>query len=224
MLAGCGSEAEEVPPPEQVAAEFVDASIRGEIERACGLITAERRSQAGPECQDPRQPPRVPEDLSLDVVEAEQSGRTASVSIVVSGSGEEGTESARYELELVQDGETWRVDDSVAEAEPELGQDLDAKAGARTGQAAIETYAAGNGGSYAGATGLRLLRIEPALREARLTIPVADPSAYTLVTTSASGTKFRIKRLQGGEVVLSCDAPGTGGCPESGDWSEAASP
>ena len=162
----------------------------------------------------------MPDDLSLEVVGSARSGDRASVTLLASGSGEEGTESARYELELVRDGDVWRVDDSVAAAEPAVGQDIDAKADARTGQAAIESYAATNAGSYEGATGLRLLRIEPSLREARLTIPVADQAAYTLVTTSASGTKFRIRRLDGGEVVLSCDSPGSGGCAPSGDWSE----
>lgn len=220
-FAGCGSEAE-VPPPDQVASEFVDASIRGRLERACGLITADRRAQAeSGRCVNPQSPPEVPDDLSLEVVGSRSSGDRASVAILASGSGEEGTEAARYEVELIRDGDSWRVDDSVAKAEPAIGQDIDAMADARSGQAAIETYAGANGGSYGGATGLRLLRIDPSLREARLTIPVADRARYTLAVTSGSGAKFRIRRPEDGTIVLSCDSPGNGACPASGDWSEA---
>ena len=103
--------------------------------------------------------------------------------------------------------------DSVSDA----AADSDAKAAARTGQTAIETYATDNNGSYANATPQQLVTIEPLLAG----VPLAaegQESGYSLSVSSASGTVFTIARSTDGTTLYTCSAPGTGGCPEGGDW------
>jgi hypothetical protein len=103
--------------------------------------------------------------------------------------------------------------DSVSDA----AADSDAKAAARTGQTAIETYATDNNGSYANATPQQLVTIEPLLAG----VPLAaegQEEGYSLSVSSASGTVFTIARSPGGMTLYTCSAPGTGGCPEGGDW------
>lgn len=103
------------------------------------------------------------------------------------------------------------------------GTDAQAKAAARTAQTAIETYATDNSGSYAGATPAELQAIEDTLvigagEDNQITVPLAEEDAYTVVSTSGTGTDFEITR-EGGVVTFSC-APEEGGCPNEGDWSQ----
>jgi hypothetical protein len=96
--------------------------------------------------------------------------------------------------------------------------DANAKAHARTVQTAIETYATDNDGAYAGATPEALMEIEPMLADATIAVQ-ADAETYVVSAESESGTIFSISRDPTGTATLSCDTPGTGGCPDSGDWS-----
>ncbi len=105
------------------------------------------------------------------------------------------------------------------------GTDAQAKAAARTAQTAIETYATEVGGTYAGATAVRLSEIEETLQlppddNAISIVGVPDEDSYTVRATSGTGTTFDISR-EGGDVTFSCLPVNTGGCPPApGDWSQ----
>ncbi len=92
-----------------------------------------------------------------------------------------------------------------------------AQATARSAQAAIETYATDNNGSYAGASAEELAKIEPSLSSGDLEV-VSTDSSYTISVLSASATTFSIDGEQGGSTERTCDPPGSSGCSESGDW------
>jgi ABC-type oligopeptide transport system substrate-binding subunit len=96
--------------------------------------------------------------------------------------------------------------------------DADAKAAARNAQVALETYATTTNGSYAGADVAGLSDILPSLAKADLTV-TADASTYTVDVVSTSGATFSVVRSKDGAVAYICEPPGTGGCPDSGDWS-----
>jgi Protein of unknown function (DUF2510) len=95
--------------------------------------------------------------------------------------------------------------------------DAQAQAQARTAQTAIETYSTDHAGQYAGASAEALEQVEPTLADAPLTLE-ALPEGYTVTVASESGTSFSIVRDPAGAATLTCDAPGVGNCPESGDW------
>src|SRR6188508_886909 len=57
-------------------------------------------------------------------------------------------------------------------------RDADAKAGVRSAQTAMETYATDNNGSYAGATPALLQGIESTLNDVTLTVPAVAASSY----------------------------------------------
>ena len=93
----------------------------------------------------------------------------------------------------------------------------EAQATARKAQTAIETYAAGKNGSYAGASATELSAIDSGLSSGDLEV-VSTDSSYTITVLSASGTTFSIDGEQGGTPDRTCDPPGDPGCSESGDW------
>jgi hypothetical protein len=95
--------------------------------------------------------------------------------------------------------------------------DVQAQTQTRTAQAAMETYSTDHDGQYAGATADALKQVEPTLADAALTVE-ALPEGYTLMVESESGTNFSIARDPVGTTTLTCDAPGAGNCPDSGDW------
>lgn len=97
-----------------------------------------------------------------------------------------------------------------------LSLDAEAKAGVRTVQTAIETYSTDHDGTYAGATPDELRMIESTIPE-EVTV-TADTAAYSLAVRSVTGTSFGIARDANGQVSYSCDTPGTGGCPDTGNW------
>jgi type IV pilus assembly protein PilA len=105
-------------------------------------------------------------------------------------------------------------------------KDSDAKAGARTAQTAMETFATDNDGDYSGVTVGDLEAIEGALTnynggagEPTLAINSAALDAYELqVTENDTGSVFTITRSDTGEVEYSCATAGEKGCPESGFW------
>jgi type IV pilus assembly protein PilA len=98
-------------------------------------------------------------------------------------------------------------------------RDSDAKASVRTAQTAMETYATDNDGEYTGGDGAALEAIEPTLADADLTpAPSVTADSYTVSVTSGTGTVFEIERAASGTTTYTCNAPGDGGCPTSGDW------
>jgi type II secretory pathway pseudopilin PulG len=98
-------------------------------------------------------------------------------------------------------------------------RDADAKAGVRTAQTAMETYAAGNQGTYTGASVADLEAIGETLTDVDLQEPVipADGKGYTVQVNSATGNSFRIERSGTGTTQYECDAVNTDGCPADGD-------
>lgn len=100
-------------------------------------------------------------------------------------------------------------------------KDADAKAGVRTAQTAIETYATDNDGSYAAATEAKLELIEPTLKDAGDggTIGVTPTTkGYAVEVTSETGNKFKITRADAGTTTYTCITTGSGGCPTTGVW------
>ena len=97
------------------------------------------------------------------------------------------------------------------------GSDVDAKADARDAQVALEVYATDNNGSYVGADDSVLARIEPSLAAAEV-IVLADESTYEIKVNAPSGATYSVVRDPAGEIEYPCEPPGTGGCPEAGDW------
>jgi type IV pilus assembly protein PilA len=98
-------------------------------------------------------------------------------------------------------------------------RDADAKAGVRTAQTAIETYATDNGGAYTGATVAGLRAIEDTLNDVNLApAPVVTANTYTVSATSTTGNVFNISRNATGQVTYTCTATGVDGCPSSGNW------
>ena len=97
-------------------------------------------------------------------------------------------------------------------------KDADAKAGVRTAQTAMETYATDNDSEYTGATAVLLEGIEETLTDVNLLDPTVGADSYTVVVQSDTGTAFSISRAGTGATTYTCDAPGVGGCPESGEW------
>ena len=92
-----------------------------------------------------------------------------------------------------------------------------AQAAARKAQTAIEKYADGNNGSYAGAGATELSDIDPDVAAADLEV-VSTDNSYTITVLSPSGTTFSIDGEQGGATQRTCDPPGDPGCSASGDW------
>lgn len=105
----------------------------------------------------------------------------------------------------------------------EKAGDAVAKADARTARTAIETYATENNGSYTGASETELVRIEETLSEAnsegRLAVSDLSAGTFTVSVTSDTGNTFSVRR-SGGTTTQSCETPGRGGCPASGNWGQ----
>jgi type IV pilus assembly protein PilA len=104
-------------------------------------------------------------------------------------------------------------------------KDADAKAGVRTSQTAIESYATDNGGSYLGATAADLQAIESTLNDVNLSEPsgLADDTYTIEVVAEDTENAFQITRNSDGTVDYTCDvgAPGKqAGCPTTGTWGD----
>jgi|SRR5680860_1224371 len=108
------------------------------------------------------------------------------------------------------------------------GTDAQAKAGVRTAQTAMETWATDHGGEYgAGAaepTAAELKAIEPTLNDVTLEAPVSTATTYTITVASDTGNKFSISRQGSGAgetegvVTQTCVTTGDAGCPSDGNW------
>jgi type IV pilus assembly protein PilA len=97
-------------------------------------------------------------------------------------------------------------------------RDADAKAGVRTAQTAMETYATDNQGSYAGATAASLEGIEETLTDVNLSAPTSTADDYTVEVVSDTGNEFQITRNATGTTTYTCTTGGQDGCPTGGNW------
>lgn len=95
-----------------------------------------------------------------------------------------------------------------------------AQEASRTAQAAIETYATDQGGSYEGATPADLVAIEQTLEGVDLAVDAQRDSYAVTVTSEAGGNAFTISRTSDAEITHGCAAPGTGACPQTGVWGQ----
>ena len=97
-------------------------------------------------------------------------------------------------------------------------QDADAKSSASVASRALEIYHQEND-TYAGADAAALVAIEPSLTQAQnLTVSGDTIDTYTLEVDSKSGDgPFRVQR-DPTNIQRTCDNPGKGGCPISGEW------
>jgi prepilin-type N-terminal cleavage/methylation domain-containing protein len=100
--------------------------------------------------------------------------------------------------------------------------DTASKALARHGQTAIETYAAGMGGDYAGVTAKYLRQLEPTLQEVpaswlKVNVPQGK-NLYRVGVKSKSGNFFYITRAADGSLLYTCTKARVGGCPANGRW------
>jgi len=101
----------------------------------------------------------------------------------------------------------------------EKADDAKAKAIARAAQTAIEAYSTANDGLYTGANNAELHDVENSLPlAAPLALSNITDETYTVTVTSDTGTDFSISRSQPGADFYECNSPGTGGCPQDGDW------
>jgi type IV pilus assembly protein PilA len=88
-------------------------------------------------------------------------------------------------------------------------------------QTTIQTYAAENNGSYAGATIAELQKIEPTLNDVSQATPaVVTPTSegYEVTSTVKSdGNVFKLKNVKG-TITRECTVALTGGCKSGGTW------
>jgi type IV pilus assembly protein PilA len=105
----------------------------------------------------------------------------------------------------------------------EKAGDAKAKEYAHSAQVAMETFSTDHNGSYENATPAELVAIEPTLSSATLTIPIAEPDEYEIVSASTNGNQFKVKNVSG-TMSFTCTTAGTGGCPAAegeateGNW------
>jgi len=98
-------------------------------------------------------------------------------------------------------------------------RDADAKAGVRTAQTAMETYATDNNGVYTGADAAALQNLEATLNDSNIsTVTIPAPEQYTVGVTSDTGNEFLITRAATGQTTFTCTVTGDAGCPTSGNW------
>jgi type IV pilus assembly protein PilA len=109
-------------------------------------------------------------------------------------------------------------------------KDASAKAGVRTAQTAMETWATDHGGKYnnggagtGGApTAAELVALEATLSDVELQAPVAGEKTYTVAVKSSTNNVFKINRLENGQTTQTCTSKGVAGCPNGagaeGEW------
>src|SRR6476620_1634593 len=79
----------------------------------------------------------------------------------------------------------------------EKAGDAKAKEYAHSSQVAIETYSTDHNGSYEGATKAELIKIEPTLSSALLTVESSAKTGYKLMSESTNGHKFYVENNEG---------------------------
>jgi type IV pilus assembly protein PilA len=105
-------------------------------------------------------------------------------------------------------------------------KDSDAKAGVRTAQTAMETYATDHNGKYTPTpTAAQLENIEATLADSDLQAPVSTSTSYTVTVNSSNDDPahtFSITRNSDGTTDYTCTpvaADGDDGCGPGGVWS-----
>ena len=100
-------------------------------------------------------------------------------------------------------------------------QDAAAKTAVRTATEAIEIYHQENN-TFAGASVAALVKIEPALAEARNLLVAGTDAGYSLSAESAAGAQgggpYVLKQTLGAPTERTCAGAGRGGCSEAGNW------
>jgi hypothetical protein len=91
-----------------------------------------------------------------------------------------------------------------------------AMADARHAAVAIEAFASGHGGSYAGATVDDLDLPGPSAR-GRVELYTA-PGSYVIAVQDGAGATFSLRRDYEGTEWLTCSPAGEGACPATGEW------
>ena len=100
--------------------------------------------------------------------------------------------------------------------------DAEAKSQVRTLQIGAETAATDNS-NYSDVTLAHLEELEPTLKDYAGAIPSVpigkQAKEYEVQSESvSSGHKYKIKRNSEAIVARTCEPPGQGACPPSGDW------
>ncbi len=98
-----------------------------------------------------------------------------------------------------------------------IASDTRAEATARTAVTAMEVYAVDHNGDYTGATDATLKSIQPQLPPDLEVIGQVTGYSVT-VPSQVSGTRFTVTKTASGALSSSCSSPGTGTCPNSGNW------
>jgi type IV pilus assembly protein PilA len=104
----------------------------------------------------------------------------------------------------------------------EKAGDAKAKEYAHSAQVAIETYSTDHNGSYTGAdtnSPEELVKIEPTLSSALLTVEVLASNHYKLTSESTNGHEFFLEN-NAGTLSFTCSPEEEGGCPAGGNWGE----
>lgn len=154
-----------------------------------------------------------PADAEVAVEGSSQSGDGVVVDAKIGPTGDQ----QGVQVTLVQEGASWKVDEVEYEAAAAAAVSAKAKNLSRAAQAALETYAVDNGGSYEGATMKELVQLSPILEGADFELKTTV-DGYRVGARSELGATFSIVRRADGEVELRCSPPGTSDCPDSGDW------
>jgi hypothetical protein len=89
------------------------------------------------------------------------------------------------------------------------------KGGLLNASVALEVYATDNNGDYSGATIEDLQAIEPAVPD-DVTVEATE-TGYTLSATDED-VEYVLERDESGATTKTCDPPGEGDCPDSGEW------
>lgn len=80
---------------------------------------------------------------------------------------------------------------------------------------ALEVYATDNNGDYSGATIEDLQDIEPTVPDG---VEIeTTPTGYTL-SASDDDVEYVMEKDESGATTQTCDPPGEGDCPDSGEW------
>jgi type IV pilus assembly protein PilA len=114
----------------------------------------------------------------------------------------------------------------------EKAGDAKAKEYAHSAEVAMETYSTDHGGSYIGATGAELKKIEPTIKVSTTTgegeeattsegivVASATATSYKIESISSNGHKFNIEN-NAGVLTFQCTPVEKGGCPAGGNWGE----
>jgi type IV pilus assembly protein PilA len=104
----------------------------------------------------------------------------------------------------------------------EKAGDAKAKEYAHSAQVAMETFSTDHNGSYEGAateSPEELVKIEPTLSSAILTVEEATADSYKIKSESTNGHEFFVENNEG-TMSFECLPVEKGGCPSTGNWGE----